>query len=531
MWNMELAETVTLPAIAGVIIVLLSGAVLRVFRRSQKLQLPIANIENGTSPTQTLFKAQAQFPNSPFILALNPPWVILPHSLTDEVKTLTEDKASFHRLSYIRMQGRYTGISAGDHPEAIDAIKYDLTRNIASILGDLQDEISFAMDKEIGDVEGWKETYVYGTVLRLVARLSARTFVGLPLCREEDWLKATINVTTDTVIGVNAIAKHNPWFRPFVAPFIPELRNLKKYDAFFSGKLKSQVNAIMAAYKKQGITLKKPSAENISDEGVEEGNHNLVHWVMRNFKDKSRVTAGEIGVVEKLAAFAAIHTTSMAITHMIFDLAAYPEYATELREEYNAVITEEGYPDARLRKNSMPKLKKLDSFMKESQRVNPPGMIAMGRLVTARNGLSLSTGHKLPYGTQFGFSNAFYPTSTIQPDTVVTAKFQPPLSEFHPWRYADLRSNSGEEHKYQFVSTDRNNITFGNGAHACPGRFFASNEIKIVILELLKRFDLALGPQGQVEGQDGYIKPKMVEVQSFYSPDPYAKIYIKPRVV
>lgn len=154
----------------------------------------------------------------------------------------------------------------------------------------------------------------------------------------------------------------------------------------------------------------------------------------------------------------------------------------------------------------------------------------MGRMVTARNGLTLSTGQKLPYGTQFGFSNAFYPTSTTQPDTILTEKSQPPLTEFYPWRYADIRSLGEEQqNRHQFVSTDRNNITFGNGTHACPGRFFASNEIKIVLLELLKRFDLALGPQGQIEGQDGYQKPKMLEIQSFYSPDPYAKIYIKPR--
>lgn len=315
-----------------------------------------------------------QYPDSPFILALNPPWVILPHALTDEVKALTEDKASFNRLNYVRMHGRYTGIGAEEHPEAINAIKYDLTRNIASIIGDLQDEISFAFEKEIGNVEGWKETYVYGTVLRLVARLSARTFVGLPLCRDEDWLKATIDLTTDTVKGVNAIAKHNPWFRPFVAPFIPEIRNLKRYNEFFSRRLKSQVNAIIAAHKKQVITRSKLPAENISHEGVEEGNHNLVHWVMLNFKDPNRVTEHEIGEVEKGAAFAAIHTTSMAITHMIFDLAAHPEYVTELRKEYNAVIVEEGLSDGKLKKNSMPKLKKLDSFMKESQRVNPPGM-------------------------------------------------------------------------------------------------------------------------------------------------------------
>lgn len=50
---------------------------------------------------------------------------------------------------------------------------------------------------------------------------------------------------------------------------------------------------------------------------------------------------------------------------------AHPEYAEVLREEIARVSAEE--PSGKFRKKSMPKLKKLDSFIKESQRVNPLG--------------------------------------------------------------------------------------------------------------------------------------------------------------
>jgi hypothetical protein len=272
------------------------------------------------------------------------------------------------------MHGRYTGVLDGEHPEGIAAIRNDLTRNIAGILSGLQDEISFAFDKELGDFQDWKETPVHGIVLKLVARLSARTFVGLPLCRDDEWLSATINLTTDTVQGVNAIAKCNPWIRPFVAPFLREIKNIQKYNRFFTKKLEPQIKAIMSAHERQGHSKMKPSAEEISDDEVIEGSHNLVHWVIFNFKDPKQATPYEIGQVEKGAAFAAIHTTSMAISHAMFALAAYPQYADVLREEFSAIIAEEDYSDKRLRKTSMPKLKKMDSFIKESQRVNPPGM-------------------------------------------------------------------------------------------------------------------------------------------------------------
>jgi len=51
----------------------------------------------------------------------------------------------------------------------------------------------------------------------------------------------------------------------------------------------------------------------------------------------------------------------------LYDLAAYPEYVAPLREEAEAVIKEEGWS-----KKAIGKLHKLDSFLKESQRLTVP---------------------------------------------------------------------------------------------------------------------------------------------------------------
>jgi hypothetical protein len=52
-------------------------------------------------------------------------------------------------------------------------------------------------------------------------------------------------------------------------------------------------------------------------------------------------------------------------------LAAHPEYTKVLREEIERISAAE--PSGKLCKKTMPKLKKLDSFIKESQRINPLG--------------------------------------------------------------------------------------------------------------------------------------------------------------
>jgi hypothetical protein len=49
----------------------------------------------------------------------------------------------------------------------------------------------------------------------------------------------------------------------------------------------------------------------------------------------------------------------------LYDLAVHPEYVKEMREEADAVIEEHGWTKA-----AMQKMRKIDSFLKESQRVN-----------------------------------------------------------------------------------------------------------------------------------------------------------------
>lgn len=67
---------------------------------------------------------------------------------------------------------------------------------------------------------------------------------------------------------------------------------------------------------------------------------------------------------------ASSHTTSMAACQALFQLCEHPEYILELREEVRNVVEE----DKGWRKTTLTKLRKLDSFIKESQRVHPPSL-------------------------------------------------------------------------------------------------------------------------------------------------------------
>ena len=47
-------------------------------------------------------------------------------------------------------------------------------------------------------------------------------------------------------------------------------------------------------------------------------------------------------------------------------------------------------------------------------------------------------------------------------------------------------------HRNQFVSVSSDSLAFGYGRHACPGRFFAANEIKMILAYVIVAYDIRL---------------------------------------
>ena len=66
----------------------------------------------------------------------------------------------------------------------------------------------------------------------------------------------------------------------------------------------------------------------------------------------------------------------------------------------------------------------------------------------------------------------------------------PEAKKFDAFRFSRLREQPGEENRHQFVSTSASHINFGHGRRACPGRFFASNEIKLLLAYTLSTYNV-----------------------------------------
>ncbi len=145
-------------------------------------------------------------------------------------------------VTYSRFMGRWTHVGS-NRGEMLAAIRQDLTKSIAGILPLIQDEARYAFAHELdgalpppGDVDtddrgGWRPFPLYVTLLRMVALLSGRVFVGLPLNRSEAWVDASINYTPALVAVMHDSTRFHPLLIPFVAPFLPSVRRVRTYLA------------------------------------------------------------------------------------------------------------------------------------------------------------------------------------------------------------------------------------------------------------------------------------------------------------
>lgn len=361
------------------------------------------------------------------------------------------------------------------------AIRSDLTRHLEQNLETFHDEVGYAFDKYVGQCTEWTERPLYDTVLGIVCLLSSRAFVGLPLSRDEEWIHVSTRYALDGGHEAHSLSPYPKLIRPLVAPFL--LKRLTRYRAMARRMLQPVLDQILEDTKNGQTKSSKAGGD-------------LMRYILNHYQNEP--------VVEHLArdqlnaSFAAMHTTTICITQTLFDLAARPEYIAPLREELATVMENDGALDGRLHKQSMGKLVKMDSVVRESQRVNPPGLVSMLRRVTARNGLLLSTGHRIPYGTVVGFSAH-----------EVTRKY-PDAEQFDGFRFAKLREQPGQATRHQLVATGPDHIAFGHGTHGCPGRFFAASEIKVFMAYLLQNYDIKL--------LDGATRPENRHVGGTVSP-------------
>jgi ent-kaurene oxidase len=289
---------------------------------------------------------------------------------------------------------------------------------MGQVIEDLQDEIRYALGVELPRCEeDWASFKVHRAMLRTAALLSGRAFVGPGLNRNEEFLHAATMYTIDSFVLSTKLHGMKPVLRPFHRWLIPESKAVDKH-------LQTMRHLITP------LLLDQWKAD-----GVEKTKNNMVAWNLKNSPPSLRKDLDFQALQQLQASFAAVHTTTKLLTNIVFDLAARPEYMDPLREELRLVLDESG---GILTKSSMAKLRKLDSFMAEVQRRNPPGVMTFNR--TIQSPITLSNGLYLPKGTWIATA-----THSIANDPGL---WEEP-GKFDGFRFDKLCAESGKASKYQ----------------------------------------------------------------------------------
>jgi len=189
------------------------------------------------------------------------------------------------------------------------------------------------------------------SIARIITRASVRVFAGEPLCRNERWLELALNFTlhiSESGIKMRFVPRS---LAPYIIRLLPSFRKAGK-DSRDAERLiqepAKQRRAEMAKAAADGVEFKKPN------DGMQ--------WSI----DAGEPDSGLANYMLVLGALS-VHTTTSTLMQMIYDLCSYPEFITPLREETRDIFGD-GTIDP---KADLTKLKKLDSFMKESMRLNP----------------------------------------------------------------------------------------------------------------------------------------------------------------
>ncbi|KAK2038518.1 cytochrome P450 [Colletotrichum somersetense] len=403
--------------------------------------------------------------------------ICVPPKYLPELRKLPDDVVSFPKATLELMHSKYTKFRPGN-PIFFNAVRTSLTQGLPRLNLTVSDEVTEAMRLELPQSTDWSEFNVTSKILRIVAMVSGRIFIGSELCRDEKYINASINYTVYLMAAVDDIGQVPLFLRPLIAPWLPKTRKLYRF-------INDAVAIFLPVIKARRKAAKKDDYQAPDD---------MLQWILSGQRKYGAVSDYNLAIIQLQASFAAIHTTTSATVNAIYWLAAKPELIPMLRDDVQQALLESG---GKFTSSALQNMKKLDSFLKEVMRLNPITTGSFTRKVLKP--VKLPNGQTIP-------SDMFIETPTvgIHRDAEI---FTDPET-FNPLRFYNLReikthTEPGTQAaevtvQAQCVSVSTTNLAFGYGKHACPGRFFAVNEMKMIMSNLLCQYDVRL-PDGVTE--------------------------------
>ncbi|KAF8537364.1 cytochrome P450 [Trichophaea hybrida] len=422
-------------------------------------------------------------------------WVVVATSeaVLNELKDADPRVLSMQAAANERNSISYT-LSSTIHsnPYHVDILTKNLTQRLSKVLPDVVDELRRTFEKNVpsGIGEEWVPINTHALMLKCISSTTNRILVGLPLSRDQEYLDCLVELSKMVSRAGLVIDLAPRVLKSFIAwCMIPRGSAFK----IFLDKL----GPVFEERRKRIAEL---------GDGWTDRPNDAAQWVVETAPQDASVY--ELCVRILYLDFSAIHTSSISITQALYDLATHPEFQTPIRDEIESVLAEHGG----WTKPALTQMKKLDSTLRESQRLHPVTTATMMRMTMKP--YTLADGTRLPKG-QWVVAPAWASNRSAE-------QYDDPL-RFDAFRFSSAREEAGSEVRYQLASPDKGYLSFGMGKHACPGRFFAAAELKVLLAHVICNYEFKLDAEGS----------KMRPHNSFFSflcsPDFTARLMFRVR--
>lgn len=440
--------------------------------------------------------------------------VLLPADQRKWLVTQPESVLSMHQQTHQHFQFDYGTIyPTRDHQQVhVHLVTTKLTSQIGNLIPRLAEELDLAMKKHWGVDEEWKEVCVYETLRVVIGQAINRIFIGESLCRNRQMLDAAVAYAQWIPVSAQLLVLFPKPLRSLVAPLItlPSRWYERKWLRFTLPEVRQRLKS--KNLKEHGGEQRGAEQSIFLDWLIDYGKSSGDPYLM-----DPEVMAARILLLNAFA----LHTTAFAITHMVLDLIGSgtkqgPSVITELRQEIGEVLATHG-DGGEWNKRALARLEKLDSTFRESQRVNTVLTVGPLRIVSAKDGVKTPSGVHVPKGYQVGI-----PAYSIHFDETIWGS---DAGDFKPFRFSEKRSDTqaSQNHlqraKQAWATTSPEYLSFGAGKNSCPGRFFAAGLLKVLMADILSKYDLEFQNQ----------RPSNIWFGTNHLPPTDAKIRIRRR--
>ncbi|KAI8869181.1 cytochrome P450, partial [Ramicandelaber brevisporus] len=353
-------------------------------------------------------------------------------------------------FGHFLMLDQQFGYDAWKDQIQVPVIRLEANHNLDTFNERLERWMTFELDRQVGPLAKG-ETKVVRKVEHLVelvfGRASAACLVGDELAANDELLDSFIDMGVCVSRGTK-IARVLPEFitKPLIRRLSGFQRHIEVFERIVVPEIEKRRREAREAFE-QGVEFVRPHdiMQSLLEVPDDEGNERPADQISRTLMSM---------------VFAAIHTTANTGANLIFDTTGRANIMQAIIEEQHKLGT------VSTASVDMPLL---DACIRETMRTNSFQVVPMRR---AMQDLTFSNGMQVPEGRI---------CISVTTDAHVNPDIHPQPFKYDPYRFVNVPRKSA-------TTVSRDFRHFGGGRNACPGRFFAVHEMKMMMVLILRKY-------------------------------------------